>query len=130
MAHSPSPAVSRKRESFVLRRNGVSTEFAIQTNMQYSSRMPALFSAIRKAVAENSYVVSWHADERCEKRGLTAWQLVTGLSDGRLIEERPLSRPNPSVVVRQMLANGAEVEVVWSWLSRSRKAKLVTVYFP
>lgn len=92
--------------------------------------MAALFSTIREAVAENRYAVSWHADERCEERGITAWQVVAGLADGRLIEERPLSRPNPSIVVREMLANGAEVEVVWSWLSRSRKAKLVTVYFP
>jgi hypothetical protein len=25
-------------------------------------------------------VVSWHADERCEERGITAWQLVAGLA--------------------------------------------------
>jgi hypothetical protein len=92
--------------------------------------MGKLLLAIREAVAQNQYLVSWHADERCEERGVTAWQLVAGLPEAELVEERPRSRPNPSVLVRQLLANGAEVEVVWSWLERSRNAKLVTVYFP
>jgi len=74
--------------------------------------------------------VGWHADEKCEERGVTEWQLVAGLESAVLVRERPRSKPNPSVVVRQNLADGSEVEVVWSWLPPSRRAKLVTVYFP
>jgi hypothetical protein len=37
-------------------------------------------------------------------------------------------KPNPSVVVRQILEDGSEVEVIWSWLGETRQAKLVTVY--
>lgn len=91
--------------------------------------MGALFDRIRAAVRDDRYIVSWHADERCEERGVTDWQLVLGLSEAELLRERPRSRPNPSVVVRQTLPDGAEVEVVWSWLSHSRRAKLVTVFF-
>ncbi len=78
---------------------------------------------------DDRYIVSWHADERCEERGVTDWQLVLGLAEAELLRERPRSRPNPSVVVRQTLPDGAEVEVVWSWLSQSRRAKLVTLFF-
>ena len=92
--------------------------------------MGALFDKIRTAVQDERYVVAWHADERCEERGVTDWQLVAGLENADLVRERPASKPNPSVVVRQILADGTEVEVVWSWLAPSRRAKLVTVYFP
>ena len=87
-----------------------------------------LFEEIRSAVREARYLISLHADERCEERGVTAWQVVSGLEEARLVKEGH-SKPNPSVLVRQLLADGTEVEVVWSWLANSRRAKLVTVYF-
>ena len=91
--------------------------------------MGKLFDDIRAAVREERFIVGWHADERCEEREITDWQIVAGLEDAELIRERPASKPNPSVVVQQTLADGTDVEVVWSWLSPSRRAKLVTVYF-
>ena len=93
-------------------------------------KMGRIFESIRAAVAEEKYVVSWHADERCDERGVTDWQLIAGFETAVLVKERPASRPNPSVVVRQVLADGREVEVIWAWLPQSRRAKLVTVYFP
>lgn len=91
--------------------------------------MAALFDKIRKAVADDRFVVGWHADDRFEERGVSDWQVVAGLDDAELIRERPRSKPNPSVVVRQLLVDGTEIEVIWSWLAESRRAKLVTVYF-
>ena len=91
--------------------------------------MGDLFEEIRSAVREDRFLISWHADERCEERGVTDWQLVAGLDDAELVRERPASRPNPSVVIRQLLADGSEVEVIWSWLAKSGRAILVTVYF-
>jgi hypothetical protein len=88
-----------------------------------------LLDTIRAAAADGRYLVGWHADERCEERGVTAWQLVAGLPEAELFRERPRSRPHPSVVVRQVLADGTRVEVVWSWLAASRRAKLATVFF-
>lgn len=81
------------------------------------------------AVRADRFVVSWHADERCEEHGVTAWQLVAGIGDGELVRERPRSKPNPSVVLRQQLADGSEVETIWAWLAESKRAMLVTVYF-
>lgn len=78
---------------------------------------------------DDRYVIAWHADDRCEERSVTAWQLVAGLAEAELVRERPRSRPNPSVVVRQTLPDGLEVEVIRAWLSDSRRAKLVTVFF-
>ena len=90
--------------------------------------MGRLFDQIREAIAAGRFVVSLHADERCEERGVTAWQLVADFEEAELVRERPGSRPNPSVVVRQILSDGAEVEAIWGWLATSRHAKLITVY--
>ena len=88
-----------------------------------------LFDQIRAAVKGHRFVVSWHADERCEERRVSDWQLVIGLEDAELVRERPRSKPHPSIVVRETLSDGSEVEVIWAWLAQSGRAKLVTVYF-
>jgi hypothetical protein len=90
--------------------------------------MGRLFEQIKQAVRQDRFLVGWHADERCEERGATDWQIVSGLQDAQLLRERPRSKPNPSVVVRQVLADGTEIEVIWSWLASTGEAKLVTVY--
>ena len=92
--------------------------------------MGRLHDQICEAVREDRLVVAWHADERCEEREITVWQIVAGLEDAELVRERPASKPNPSIVVRQELVDSTEVEVIWSWLAASGRAKLVTVYFP
>jgi hypothetical protein len=91
--------------------------------------MGDLFDRIRAAVREDRFIVSWHADERCEERQVTVWQVVTGLEDADLERERPASKPHPSIVVREELPDGTEVDVIWAWLTESRRAMLVTVYF-
>ena len=98
------------------------------TEPYYDVPMGKLFEQICSAVEEDRFFVAWHADERCEERGITAWQLVAGLAEAELVRERPRSKPNPSVVVRQVLEDGTEVEVIWSWISATNQAKLVTVY--
>jgi hypothetical protein len=91
--------------------------------------MGRLFEQIKQAVREDRFLVAWHADERCEERGVTDWQIVSGLADAELVRERPRSKPNPSVVVRQILPDGKEIEAIWAWLARTGEAKLITVYF-
>ena len=61
--------------------------------------MASLLSLIRQAVAEDRYLVSWHADERLEDREISDWQVVAGLDEAELVEERLHSHPNPSIVV-------------------------------
>jgi hypothetical protein len=91
--------------------------------------MGKLFNKIQAAINNERYLVSWHADERCEERGVSDWQIIAGFADATLLRERPRSKPNPSVVVQQQLADGSEVEVVWAYLADSDRALLVTVYF-
>ena len=92
--------------------------------------MGRLFDTIRNAVRGDRFLVSLHADERCEEREVAAWQLVAGLESADLLEERPESDPHASIVVRQELVDGSEVEAVWAWMPDSGRAILVTVYFP
>jgi hypothetical protein len=60
---------------------------------------------------------------------VAVWQPVAGLDDAELVRERPRSKPHPSVIVREELADGSEVEAIWAWMQDSNRAKLVTVYF-
>jgi hypothetical protein len=91
--------------------------------------MGKLFDTIRQLVAEEKYVVGQHASERLEERGIMEWQAIAGLEGGELIDERPKSKPNPSVEVRQSLPDGTDFKAVWSYLHQSGVAKLVTVHF-
>lgn len=91
--------------------------------------MGALFDTIRELVAAGQYVVGQHAAERLDERGILEWQVVDGIESGRLLSERPNDLPNPSVEVRQELADGTDVKAVWSYLAGADVAKLVTVHF-
>ncbi len=59
------------------------------------------------------YVVSQHAVERLEERGILEGQAVFGLEEGELMAERPRDGPNPAVEVRQKLADGTKFKAVW-----------------
>lgn len=90
--------------------------------------MGRLAEQILGAIEAGNFLVSLHADQRCEERGVTAWQLVAEIDEAALVRERPASQPNPSIILRQILPDGSEVEAIWGWLAQSRHAKLITVY--
>jgi hypothetical protein len=87
------------------------------------------FDTIRRLVAEEKYLIGQHASERLEERGIMEWQAVAGLDDGELVAERPDAEPNPAVEVRESLPDGTEFMAVWSHLTQSDVAKLVTIHF-
>jgi len=91
--------------------------------------MGQLFKTIQQLVAAEKYVIGEHASERLEERGIMEWQAVAALADGKLIAEKPRSKPNPTAEVRECLPDGTEFKAVWSFLRQSGVAKLVTVHF-
>ena len=91
--------------------------------------MGQLFELIRSLVLDGRYIVGDHAVERLEERGILEWQVVDGIERGMILAERINDMPNPSVEVRQMLADGTAVRAVWSHLVNADIAKLVTVYY-
>ncbi len=48
------------------------TAVSLRVRRQYDVAMGKLFEQIRSAVANDQFFVAWHADERCEERGITA----------------------------------------------------------
>jgi len=78
---------------------------------------------------DEQYVVGQHAAERLEERGILEWQIVDGVESAEVLTERADAKPNPIVEVRQALADGTEVKVVWSHIVSLDIAKLVTVHF-
>ncbi len=91
--------------------------------------MSNLFHQIRTAVASDRYLIGVHAANQLDEQGIPDWQVVTGMSDATLLEERPNDRPNPAIEVEQILADGTVVKAVWSWLPSHKAAKLVTVHY-
>ncbi len=91
--------------------------------------MGQLFERIREAVDDERYVIGVHAAQRLRERRIPQWQAVAGLADGVLITERPRSKPNASVEVKQPLPDGTTAKAIWAWLPYHRVAKLVTVHF-
>ncbi|TVQ53287.1 MAG: DUF4258 domain-containing protein [Phycisphaerales bacterium] len=91
--------------------------------------MGQLFQKIKQLVEANRYVVGHHAVERLDERRILEWQIVDGIQNAALQRERPRTQPNPSVEVTQLLADGTEVLVVWSYMREIDYAKLVTVHF-
>jgi hypothetical protein len=91
--------------------------------------MGQLFDTIRQLIDEEKYVVGLHASERLQERGIMEWQVIAGIDDCELIAEVPDAEPNPTVELRESLPDGTEFKAVWSLLSQSGVAKLVTVHF-
>jgi hypothetical protein len=92
--------------------------------------MTRLLNKIRQAVGDDRIIISNHADDRLRERKIELWQVVSGVEHAILMKERPCARPLPVVEVRQLLADGTPVTVVWGWAEAQRIAKLVTVHFP
>lgn len=92
--------------------------------------MGGLWSSIRQAVAEQRYYIGVHTDNQLGDRGVDAWHVAAEIGTARLRAERPTSKPNPTVIVRQALPNGEDVDLVWAWSPEHRVAKLVTVWVP
>jgi hypothetical protein len=91
--------------------------------------MADLSNLIRQAVADGRYIIGQHANERLRERKIPAWQVLSGVESGKIIQKRTTAKPNPVIELRQQLADGAQVKVVWAWLAFSKVAKLVTVHF-
>ena len=70
--------------------------------------MGKLFDTVQRLVADEKYVIGQHASERLEERRIMEWQAVANVADGELLRERPRSRPNPVVEIRETLPDGTE----------------------
>ena len=92
--------------------------------------MASLSDKIQDAIRAKKFLISIHADNRCEERGISSWQVVLASESPIAVAERPSSEPHPTVVIRLLLADGSEAQAIWAWLEISGRAKLVTVFFP
>jgi hypothetical protein len=88
-----------------------------------------VYERILEGIREDRLVFSLHAENQLSSRGVLRWQAVAGFWDGRLASEDPRARPNPKILMRQMLPDGTEVVAVWAYVESIDRAKLVTLYF-
>jgi len=91
--------------------------------------MDRLEKRIRQAVSDGRWVFTDHAEEQLAHRHVEGWQVVAGVADGETLESHPKAKPNPKVLIRQSLADGAMIIAVWGYVKSIRSAALITVYF-
>lgn len=102
---------------------------AISVKGGYIVGVGKLFDQVRRAIREDRYVFSDHADNVLRERRITHWQIVDGVEHGRVLGERSQTKPNPTVEVEQILPDGVAVKAVWAHVRALDVAKLVTVHF-
>ena len=59
---------------------------------------PIDVSALRRAVAENRYVITRHAQQRMGLRRITHRDLKQVIANGDVVEEYPENRPDPKIL--------------------------------
>jgi len=91
--------------------------------------MGSLFGQVQRAVREDRYLFSDHADNMLRERGIVHWQIVEGVARAQLLSERPATKPNPTVELEQTLPDGTPVKAIWAYVTSLDMAKLVTVHF-
>lgn len=91
--------------------------------------MGELFERVCRAIREERYLFSDHADNMLRERGIIHWHVTHGVDDARLLSERPHTTPNPTVELEQVLPDGVPVKAVWAYVPALDLAKLVTVHF-
>jgi hypothetical protein len=86
--------------------------------------MGRLFGQIRRAIEGDRFLISFHADERCEEREISPWQLAAGIGDATLIRERPakLAKPVDRTSANTCRRNSGRIDLVVAESDSPRKA--------
>ena len=62
--------------------------------------MTNLESRIRRAIADEQWTFTNHAEQRLNERDIEGWQVIAGVEAGQTIEVVPSALPNPKIVIR------------------------------
>lgn len=93
--------------------------------------MSATINRIRDLVATGEVRVSEHGYDEIAADGLTAREIVAGITNAQLIEDYPDYPKGPSILVLQRDAAGKPVHMVWGIpKGYTGPAVLVTAYRP
>ena len=90
-----------------------------------------IFDCILELVARGEVVISDHGYDELAADGILVRDVLTGASEGKVIEEYPAYYRGPCVLVLQRDYEGKPVHVVWGIPSHAvAPAVLVTAYRP
>jgi hypothetical protein len=90
-----------------------------------------IFDRILELVARGEVVISDHGYDELAADGILVGDILTGVGEGKVIEEYPTYYRGPCVLVLQWDREGKPVHVVWGIPSRgAAPAVVVTAYRP
>jgi hypothetical protein len=90
--------------------------------------MSRLTDRVLTSLRDGGYLLSLHARNKLDERGIEEWQVIEATEAGTVLMERPAAVPNPVIEVGGQLADGAACKIVWA-LQDDGRARLVTVHF-
>ena len=93
--------------------------------------VPSVLARIQALVQKGEVRISAHGYDELAKDGLTAREVVAGVSEALVVEEYPQFAKGPCVLVFQRDGQGSPIHVVWGIpAGASSPAVVVTAYRP
>lgn len=89
-----------------------------------------ILEEIRKAIHENNYRVTDHADEEMGEDNLSLGDILESVVNGEIIENYPKDFPFPSCLILGKNRSGENIHSVWACDESKRMGILVTAYRP
>ena len=91
--------------------------------------MPDFTDLIRQEVSRNNYVISHHARQRKNERGMTYREITETILRGEIIEQHPHADPHPKCLFMHPVRPGEPLYVACGYNARQKRAMIITVHW-
>ena len=91
--------------------------------------MPNFIDEIRKAVARNNYIISRHARQRKNQRGMTYREITQTILQGEVVEQSPNASPHAKYLFMHPVRPGKPLYVACGYNARQKHAIIITVHW-
>ena len=91
--------------------------------------MPNLIDEIRAAVELSNYIISRHARQRKNHRGMTYQEIIQTILQGEVIEQSPNASPHPKCLFMHPVRPVEPLYVACGYNARQKHAIIITVHW-
>ena len=85
---------------------------------------------IIRAIDAQCYAITDHANEKIQERHIDTEDIFHSVRNGKIIENYPKAKPNPSCLIYGKDRTGEPIHSVWAYDEKNEQAISVTAYRP